>query len=129
METAYAQALSTMIEGGMPPKKAVTAMHELLLARGRQVLWPRIAIAFKRIAARAIARTSLVLSIAHERDERRARVGAKKALAEVQVEAANIEVKVDPTLIGGWRLEGAGLLLDASFKKHLLSLYNAATKE
>ena len=51
-------------------------------------------------------------------------VSLVEALKAMQVKADDIEVKTDEHLIGGWRLEGREHLYDASFKKHLLSIYN-----
>lgn len=129
MEQAYAQALWKMIDDGMDHTKAVKSLHEILVAKGRAVLMPRIAKAFERIAAREIARSGMTLSVAHAKDESHAKTAAKKALEAMHVEAPkHLHLKVDETLIGGWRLEGAGHLIDASYKKQLLSLYSAATK-
>jgi len=128
MQDAYAQALWKMVEDGMDYRKAVTALRGMLQANGRISLLPRIARAFERIAEREAKRTDVVLSVAHEKDERRAKSEAKEALAELKAAGDVRETRVDPTLIGGWRLEGNGILVDASYKKQLLDLYNAATR-
>jgi F0F1-type ATP synthase delta subunit len=124
METFYAQSLWQMIQRGMAPKKAIDALHESLVVRGRQALMPRIARAFTRIAARDEERNGVVLSIAHENDERKAMREAKEVLSEMDVAVDDMSVKVDDSLIGGWRLEGREMLVDASFKKSLLEMYN-----
>jgi len=108
----------------MAPKKAVDALHESLVVRGRQALMPRIAGAFSRIAARDQGRNGIVLSIAHESDERKAMREAKEVLSEMGASASDVSVNVDDSLIGGWRLEGREMLVDASFKKSLLEMYN-----
>src|SRR3989338_11512522 len=106
METSYAQALWQMIERGMAPTKAVKALHESLVVRGRQALMPRIARAFARIAARDNERNGVVLSVAHVNDEKKAKREAKEVLSEMNVAAGEVKVAVDDSLIGGWRLEG-----------------------
>jgi len=128
METAYAQALWHLLEKGISPKKAVGALHEGLVSRGRQALMPRIARAFARIAARDEKRNGMVLSITREKDERSAKRAVKAILAELEVSPSDVAVKVDTSLIGGWRFEGREMLVDASWKKHLLSIYNRATQ-
>ncbi len=129
METAYAQALWKMIDGGMDHAKAVKSLHQILVAKGRSVLMPRIARAFERIAAREIARSGMTLTVAHAKDEQHAKTAAKKALSALHADMPkHLHLKVDDSLIGGWRLEGAGHLIDASYKKQLLSIYGAATK-
>lgn len=128
MEATYAQALWQMIERGATPKRAVEALHESLVARGREALMPRIAKAFARLAARDKERSGLILSVAREKDERKALEEAKEALVQMHTpNQDDIKVVVDESLIGGWRLEGSEHLVDASWKKHLISIYNRAT--
>jgi F0F1-type ATP synthase delta subunit len=127
MENAYAQALWHLIAKGMDPKKAVHALREILVARGREVLFPRIAKAFVRIAAREANRSDVTLHIAHAKDEWHAKSEAEGALKKMNLDAEITNVKIDNNLIGGWRLESGEHLIDNSYKKHLLSIYNRAT--
>ena len=128
METTYAQALWKLIDGGMPAKKAVKQLSVRLAACGRSELLQRIGKAFARIAEREQGKKGIILTLARERDERKALHQAKDALKEMGVERRDLAVKIDDTLIGGWRLEGREKMMDESFKKHLLSIYNRATK-
>ncbi len=116
-----------MIENGAQPKKLVESLAESLKVHGREALMPRIARAFERLAQREMRKNELVLSVAHERDAHAAKSHAKKFLEELNTDHKDIEVAVDETLIGGWRLEGRGILADHSFKKSLLEMYNRAT--
>ena len=127
METAYAQALWKMVEGGMTPAKAEHALRDTLKAHGREQLMPRIARAFARIAQREAKRTDVVLTVAREKDERRAHKEIKDALSRMGVETKALKTQVDDTLIGGWRLEGKETLVDASYKNQLIELYNRVT--
>ncbi len=128
METVYAQALWKLIQNGKKPKEAVHALHEMLARLGRVSLLPKIGRVFARIAERDQSRNGVVLSIAREKDERAAHKAVKDILSEMDIDAKDMTTQVDETLIGGWRLEGREKLVDASFKKHLLSLYNRATR-
>lgn len=128
MEQAYAQALWQMIESGTEPRKALHAMIESLKAKGRGALLPRIARAFERLAQREMRENAVVVSVAHEKDAAHGKREARKLLEELKIEANGIDVAIDETLIGGWRLEGRGALVDNSFKKSLLEMYNHATK-
>ena len=127
METAYAHALWKMVDGGMTPAKAVRALQETLTAHGRESLLPRIASAFGRIAEREAKRTDVVLTVAREKDERRAHKEAKELLVSMGMEVKDLKTQVDDTLIGGWRLEGREQLVDASYQNQLLELFNRAT--
>jgi F0F1-type ATP synthase delta subunit len=127
MEENYAQALWQMVESGMQPKKAVQALVESVKAHGRDALLPRIARAFERIAARQMKKNALVVSVAHEKDANKAKREVKEILEKIGADSKDLEVSIDDTLIGGWRLEGAGTLVDNSFKRSLLDMYNAAT--
>ena len=128
MEEAYAQALWEIVEKGKDPRGAVRALHASLVMNGREGLMPRIARMFARLAARKEQVDSVVLTVAHEGDVRRAEREAGDAIRAVGVELSRVAVKTDGLLIGGWRLEGRETLVDASFRKQLLALYNRATK-
>ena len=127
MEQSYAQALWKMVEGGMTPAKAVRALQETLKVHGREALLPRIASAFARIAQRETKRTDVVLTLAREKDERRAHKDIKEMLTRMGVASKDLKTQIDDTLIGGWRLEGRETLTDVSYKKALLDLYVKVT--
>ncbi len=116
-----------MVEEGVKPKEAVAKIREALEKRGRTSILPKVGRAFARIAAREGAKRAIVLSVAHEKDVPEAKRATKDILREMGVEAEDVEVCLDETLIGGWRLEGREHLRDASYKKSLLSVYNRAT--
>ena len=128
MENQYAQALWQMVEGGMDHNKAVHALHDMLVRDGRTELMHRIGRAFARIASRQLQRKRFTLSVAHEKDQHDARKEATEVLKKLDIRPEEIDTAVDETLVGGWRLEGSEHLVDASFKKHLLTLYNRATQ-
>ena len=126
MEKAYAQALWKAIEKGLEPKKAIAALHASLQAHGRESLMPRIAAAFERLAQRNARRGRITLTVAKE-DESRAAIKSAKSVLDTFGEGTEIDVCVDPSLIGGWRVEGKETLVDASYKKYLLDMFNRAT--
>ena len=128
MEHAYAEALWKMVEGGMDAQKAVSTLRETLARHGREALLPRIGRAFARIALRAERKKGSTLSVAEEKDAAGAKRAAKDVLETMQVDADDVNVQIDDTLIGGWRLEGRERLFDASYKKALLLIYNRATQ-
>ena len=115
---AYAHAIRRILENGKTPKDAVSAVLSSLEASGRAALLPHIARAFQRISMREDQRERVSLIVAREGDgvEARRASGSKDA-----------PLVIDQSLIGGWRLEDKERLVDASWKKHLLSIYNRAT--
>lgn len=115
----YAQALLRLIEKGEKPAEAARKLHATLVREGRASLMPSIGRAFERLAARRANREKTTLYIARKKDETHAlkASGAKDA-----------EIAIDETLIGGWRLEAGETLQDASWKHHLLTIYQNSTR-
>ncbi len=128
METAYAQALWHLIEKGMKPVDAVAAIKKSLETHGRSALLPKIGRAFARLAAREERKNIMTLSVARQKDVAHALKETQKVLAVQGIKETDLCESVDESLIGGWRLEGRGLLVDRSWKKSLLSMYNRATQ-
>ncbi len=122
MEHAYAQALYRAIQNGLEPKKAIAALTERLQRESREALIPRVARAFSRIAQRESAKGATRVYVAHEKDTN----AALEATARY-TKAIKHDVHVDKTLIGGWRIEAGDTLVDNSFKKHLLDIFNRVT--
>ncbi len=119
MEKLYARALMQTIENGLSPSEAMKSLVVILKRQGRLALLPKIGSAFRRLAeARRAA--SPRLFIARDKDA----AHAKKASG-----SSTAEVILDNTLIGGWRLEGGNEVIDRSFKKYLLDIYNSAITE
>ena len=128
MQEAYAEALWRVIENGMEPAKAIASLKNSLERSNRSSLLPKIARAFGHLASRQARKNTMTLSIAQTKDVAQALKEAEKILAEQGIRETDLCESIDETLIGGWRLEGRGLLVDQSWKKSLLSMYNAATK-
>ena len=131
MEKVYAHALWQLVSNGMDAKTAVHAIHDRLAKEGRAILMPRVAHAFARIAERESRKSDYVLTVAREEDLAHANNEAHKIMSadtsESDVANVNLKTQVDDTLIGGWRLEGNERLVDVSYKKQLLSLFNGVT--
>lgn len=128
MEKSYAQALWVMIEKGKAPHEAVAALKKMLEARGRLALLPRIGKAFERLAAKESQKNTLTLTIARQKDAQKALKEVEKVLTEKKITDVDLCESIDESLIGGWRLEGRGLLIDNSWKHSLISIYNRVTQ-
>ncbi len=122
MENAYAQALYEAIRAGTEPKAAIERLVSQLGREKREELLPRIAKAFSRVAQRESAKDRTALYVAKAHDAEKA-IDAAGRHAKVEKR----DVHVDETLIGGWRLEHQDMLVDASYKKHLLDIFNRVT--
>ncbi len=129
MEIAYAQALWDVIAGGGNPKQAVASVRESLVANGRQHLLPRIVRAFKRIAERELRKSRVTLSVASKKDLTAVPRTFNKVFKQAGIDTKHIETVIDESLVGGWRLEGQEQLIDASYKKQLLEIYNRVTEK
>jgi len=128
MEKLYAQALWQLVSNGMDAKDAVHAIHDRLTKEGRAILMPRVAHAFTRIAERESRKTDFTLTVARESDLAHAKKEMKLLTGDLGIDVDSLKTQVDDTLIGGWRLEGNERLVDTSYKKQLLDLYNSVTR-
>ncbi|MHB1086616.1 MAG: hypothetical protein ACYCZ0_02600, partial [Minisyncoccota bacterium] len=70
MEKTYAQVLWNLVSSGSTPHAAVAAIKTKLQADGRIALLPRVARAFARLSEREAGRSTVVLTVAREKDER-----------------------------------------------------------
>jgi F0F1-type ATP synthase delta subunit len=119
MEKLYAQVLWRILDNGMDHAHAVSSLAKVLKRDGRMALMPKIAKAFRRIAQAQAAKSPRIF------------VARSAEITHAQKASGhpNASVTVDETLIGGWRLESAESIIDRSFKKYLLDIYNAAVLE
>ncbi len=123
MEKAYAAALWHTVEKGTDPKEAVERLCTMLERRGHQALLAKIGRAFEALARQSARHTKVELVVARESDAQRMLDEAGKKIEEMGATKKDVVTRVDETLIGGWRLEGRGRLIDASYKNGLMALY------
>ena|SRR3989344_2178037 len=128
MQEQYAQAVLAMVEKGKAAHEAVAALTKTLEARGRLALLPRIGRAFQRLAAKEANKNTFTLTVARQKDAQQAVKEVEKVLTDIRIGETDVYETVDESLIGGWRLEGRGILIDTSWKNSLLSIYNRVTQ-
>ncbi len=121
-------ALWQLIERGETPHQAVVMVKKNLDLKGRTAILPKVARAFEKIAAREIRKRTMQLTVARIGDFEKALRGAKEALLEAGIREIDLVESIDESLVGGWRLEGHDTLIDNSWKKSLLTIYNRATQ-
>jgi hypothetical protein len=121
----YTEALLGMVERGKTPKEAVHALAKHLEARGMKGALQGLGSALKRREAAEKRRNEVAIEVAAHSQSAHAKKEAAEHLKDLGVD--DVVIREDDTLIGGWRLVGKGVLVDNSFKKHLLSFYKQLT--
>jgi F0F1-type ATP synthase delta subunit len=120
LERTYAIALRNALARGRDATKLVDGLLAHLKATGRIKLLPRI----KKMLVEEEAHEKkhvAVLEVARKEDEAGAREEAQAAGIEVA------EVRIDDSLIRGWRVRSKGMLVDRSAKNSLVELYRHIT--
>jgi len=120
MEKEYAQALARSFRSGTDEAKLVDGFVKHLKEEGRMKLLPGILRELKNIQARA-EKLAPSIEIAHESERASARAGAKEAGIDTD------NVRVNDTLIRGWRARSGGMIIDRSAKQALVDLYQKIT--
>ena len=123
----YAAALVHMVQKGATPHAAVQSLAHYLELRGMKNIYKRLPAFLSRLEAAHKGKNDVVLSVAQAHAGAHAKKEAQEHLASFGIEAHDVHVREDESLIGGWRLQGRGLVVDNSFKKHLLSFYEKLT--
>lgn len=104
---------------GKDATQIVSGTVDSLKKRGALGLLPKVLSAYRTLAEAALSQGAL-LTVAREAD--------KQAALQDSGADKDTKVLVDERLIGGYRLEREGTLVDASFKAHLLRAYRNATR-
>jgi F0F1-type ATP synthase delta subunit len=115
----YAKAMFDLAQSGKSADSVVSGVVKSLKARGAMALLPKILSAYTRAISKASTKGA-TLTVAREADSAEA--------LKLSGTSSDAKVVVDESLIGGYRLEEAGKLLDNSFKAKLLQAYRNATK-
>jgi len=115
----YAKAMFALSTAGKTADEVVSGAMRSLKARGAMGLLPKVLSSYERLMAR-IGTQGSVLTIAREADSAEA---MKMSNAK-----SDTKVVVDERIVGGYRLEDEGKLVDESFKAQLLQVYRNATK-
>ncbi len=116
---AYAKAMLSLSKEGHNTDGIVKGLINSLKARGALALLPNVLRAYTNLIARKSS-DKPVVAVARSAD-------AKEAIEQSGV-PSDTEVVVDERLIGGYRLEQGGKLIDNTFKAKLLQIYRNATK-
>lgn len=122
----YADALLRMVMSGTTSTHAVKPLFLHLEARGKQGMLRSIKSQLTRKGLALSHKEEAVLEIAREKD---AEYAKKEVATHWGSQTVSMPiVRMDESLIGGWRLIAGGTLVDNSFKKHLLGFYKHITR-
>ena len=115
----YAKAIFELTSSGSDASGVIDGMMKSLRRRGTLGLLPKILSIYKKLVKQSASKAS-VLTVAKDGDadsfKRDKKVGD------------DVRVVVDEDIIGGYRLESDGKLIDNSFKTQLLQVYRKAIK-
>ncbi len=117
---SYARAILELNKKGDKPDSIIEGLLKSLQKRGSLILLPQILNAYKRLIYREDYKKA-IMTVARESDK-------EEFLKSLNIDTKDLNIKTDERLIGGYRLEQKGKLLDNSFKAKLLQAYRNATK-
>jgi F0F1-type ATP synthase delta subunit len=120
LEKVYAQALVELEATGAKAPELTKHLIAHLTKAGRLKLLPKILTELRKIEARHAKEWS-ALEVASEKEK----AHAQKELENMGVHAT--EVRINPSLIKGWRILQKDTLIDTSAKKSLVNLYTNIT--
>ena len=122
----YAHALYDLErEGNLDADTAVSKLVQILKAKGHIRLLPSILSEYKETLEISRDKKTVILTCARESDFEKYRIELKEHLGHLNSDFT--EEVVDDTIIGGYILQKEDSVIDASFKKKLLLLYQGAT--
>lgn len=126
----YAQALFDLgIKKGANPEGLVEQLLLLMRSRGHLRLLPSVLSDYERIAKDRSQRDGISVKIADEEDQGAALDKARALAESYGVEASNINVSTDDTLIKGYSLDGPSFRYDKSARRNLIEMYRSITKD
>ena len=120
MEKEYAQALARSLKNGTDETKLIDGFLKHLKEEGRSKLLPGILRELKSIEARA-NKLAPSIEVESEGEKAAARSGAKEAGIDTD------DIRVNPSLIRGWRARSGSMVVDRSAKQALVDLYQKIT--
>lgn len=126
MKKAYVSALIASILAGQPVETALANLRTLLVKRGHARLWSQILKATERELTVKLARVTPRVTLAKEGSVDAATITG--ALAVLGTADAQYDVSIDETLVGGFTVRVGDRVIDKSYKRMLINLYEKITK-
>ncbi|MEK7613949.1 MAG: F0F1 ATP synthase subunit delta [Patescibacteria group bacterium] len=110
----YATIIAPLREGGK-----IDEVIAYMKKRGHESLLPQVA----RIIERTPDSDQIQLTVASEKE------GKKFVPHALHLGEGTVETKVDPSIVGGYVVRKGGSLIDASYRRTLVSLYQKITQQ
>ena len=125
LAAGYAHALYDLQKGqGLSSEAAVSKLIKVLKAKGHIKLLPTIVTEFEKILTIGRDEDTLSITCARKEDFKKYQGALKEHLGHSDAEYT--EEVVDDTIIGGFILKKGETIIDGSYKKKLLLLYQNA---
>lgn len=123
----YAEALVRALESAKGEKETrhiITRFHEIVKARGHEGLLKMIPRELDRIAERNASQSHVTLVTADAKSRTKWAHAYDHYEKEGIIPAGSIRNDVvDETIVGGFQIKSKDILIDASYKKSLVTLY------
>lgn len=124
----YARALFSIVTKASP--QAIEEIHSntraILAKRGHEKLLPRIVAEYSRLQHLKAAEKP-ILTVARESDVEQKREAIVRMLPQLNIGRDELEVAIDPSIVGGFSIRTERAQYDASYKRALISLYQHLT--
>jgi F0F1-type ATP synthase delta subunit len=121
--TSYAQALEIALRKKSEDVQAQLVKNFLVIlrSRGHQKLLPNIVHELEKRLTRE--QESVKILFAREEDKIRYKENIQADLLEIAKEKEEQSQEIDEKLVGGYRVETKNILIDRSYKRALIDLY------
>lgn len=126
---AYAHALYTLTQDdhGRNEQSTFENFVALLKKKGHIKLLPNILTSFEALLNSKRDETTLVMTCARKKDFAKFRAEFKEHFTHQDTDTSFTEEIIDNSIIGGFIIKRGDIVVDASYKKKLLTLYQSAT--
>jgi F0F1-type ATP synthase delta subunit len=121
--TDYSRAVMELVKDGMAVDSAIANLKRTLESRGHVRLFPKILKSLLVLQEGEQRNKNFVLILAHEDDALKFKDEIRKAL--LQIGGTHYETRIDPSITGGYIIEGGEQRIDQSYKRRLLTLYRS----
>ena len=126
MKQAYITALTSALLVTKDVEAVLTSTKALLKEKGHERLWPGVLKGVVRALEKYEIDQTPEITLAKEGALSVAEL--KAALAEINVASETIRTTIDPNIVGGFILQHQDTMLDKSYKRALVDIYQKVTK-